>query len=285
MSTALDAAFLDHALDVALRAARGAGERINRYFRQGVAVEVKPDATPVTIADREAEDGIRDTLLAAFPDHAIYGEERGRTGAGDFLWLVDPLDGTKSFVRGTPFFSTQIALMHAGELVLGVSMHRCMARPCGRRGGGAFLDGSRVHVAATPSLRDAALSIGNIKTLDPRHGALERIRHAGWRSQSRTRLRRFLPLPPVGPGSASTWWSNSTSTSSTSRRWPSSRMKRAARSSLTRHGGALTFARPPACWLRCRPCTGNCAGGCERCVAMFADSRRCLTNLGFLRRV
>lgn len=166
MTTVPDEAFLDHALAVALQAARAAGDRINRHFRQGVAVEVKPDATPVTIADREAEDCIRAMLLDAFPGHAIHGEERGRTGSGDFLWLVDPLDGTKSFVRGTPFFSTQIALMHAGELVLGVSHASVYGETMwARRGGGAFLDGARVRVADAQALRDAALSIGNIKTL------------------------------------------------------------------------------------------------------------------------
>lgn len=166
MDFVIDEAFLDHALDVALRAARAAGERIDQHFRQGVEVEVKPDATPVTIADREAEDIIRATLLGAFPGHAIYGEERGRTGTGDFLWLVDPLDGTKSFVRGTPFFSTQIALMHAGELVLGVSHASVYGETMwARRGGGAFLDSERVQVAGTRSLHAASLSLGNIKTL------------------------------------------------------------------------------------------------------------------------
>ena len=121
MDSRPDPAFLDHALEVALDAARAAGQCIERHFGQRVAVEIKPDATPVTIADREAEDIIRNALKQAFPDHAILGEERGREGEGEFLWLVDPLDGTKSFVRGTPYFSTQIALMHAGELLLGVS--------------------------------------------------------------------------------------------------------------------------------------------------------------------
>lgn len=166
MKSVPDADFLDHALAVALAAARAAGERIAQHFRRGVAVEIKPDATPVTIADREAEDIIRSALKAAFPDHAILGEERGREGEGAFLWLVDPLDGTKSFVRGTPFFSTQIALMHGEDLVLGVSH----APPYGetmwaRRGGGAWLDGQRVRVSSTANVADAALSLGNIKSL------------------------------------------------------------------------------------------------------------------------
>ncbi len=161
-----DSEFLDRALAVALQAARTAGERIALHFRQGVAVEIKPDATPVTVADREAEDIIRAALLEAFPDHAIFGEERGRTGESDFLWLVDPLDGTKSFVRGTPYFSTQIALMHAGELVLGVSHASIYGETMwARRGGGAFMDGRRVQVAGTRALGDVALSLGNIKSL------------------------------------------------------------------------------------------------------------------------
>ena len=166
MDAAADDAFLDHALGVALAAARAAGERVMAHFDRGVAVEIKPDSTPVTIADREAEDIIRAALLRAFPGHAILGEERGGAREGDFLWLVDPLDGTKSFIRGTPFFSTQIALMHAGELVLGVShAPRYGETMWARRGGGAFLDGRRVHVAGTHALGDVALSVGNIKSM------------------------------------------------------------------------------------------------------------------------
>ncbi|HEX5353750.1 MAG TPA: inositol monophosphatase family protein [Rhodanobacteraceae bacterium] len=166
MQETFDTDFLDHALQVALAAARAAGERIARYFGSNVAVEIKSDATPVTIADREAEDLIRSALKRAFPEHAILGEECGREGEGDFLWLVDPLDGTKSFVRGTPFFSTQIALMHAGELVLGVSHAPVYGESMwARRGSGAFLDGERVRIAGTRELREAALSLGNIASM------------------------------------------------------------------------------------------------------------------------
>jgi histidinol-phosphatase len=166
MTDALDDAFLDRALEVALAAARAAGERIAQHFRRGVAVEIKPDATPVTIADREAEDLIRSALKAAFPDHAILGEERGREGEGAFLWLVDPLDGTKSFVRGTPFFSTQIALMHGEDLVLGVSHAPLYGETMwARRGGGAWSGDARARVSSAVNLSDAALSLGNIKSL------------------------------------------------------------------------------------------------------------------------
>lgn len=170
MDSSVDPAWLDHALAVARDAALAAGGCIRGYYGSGVEVELKPDATPVTIADREAEDLIRHALREAFPGHAILGEESGREGGGDWLWLVDPLDGTKSFVRGTPFFSTQVALMHAGELVLGVSHAPIWGETMwARRGGGAFLDGRRVRVAPISALDEASVSMGNVKSLAADH--------------------------------------------------------------------------------------------------------------------
>ena len=155
------------ALQAARNAAAAAAEVIRYYWQRGVEVEIKSDDTPVTIADREAEKAIRAVLTAALPDAAIYGEEFGLDGDRDgLLWLVDPLDGTKSFVRRTPFFSTQIALMHQGELVLGVSSAPIYGETMWASvGGGAWLDGERVHVAQTADMSQASLSIGNVKTM------------------------------------------------------------------------------------------------------------------------
>ncbi len=163
----LDTAMLDHALSVACAAADAAEAVIARWYRRGVAVETKSDESPVTIADREAEREIRRVLGAAFPDHGYYGEEYGRDDArSDFLWLIDPIDGTKSFVRDYPFFSTQIALMHRGELVLGVSSARQFGETaCARRGSGATLDDAPMRVSRCTTLESAAISFGNLKTL------------------------------------------------------------------------------------------------------------------------
>jgi len=164
----MNAAQLTHALNAAREAAEAAAEIIRHYWRQGVEVEIKSDATPVTIADREAEQAIRAILTRALPEAAIYGEEFGQQKVGEngLLWLVDPLDGTKSFVRRTPFFATQIALMEHGELVLGVSCAPVYGETMwASRGAGAWLDGTRVQVAATSELAQAHLSAGNIKTL------------------------------------------------------------------------------------------------------------------------
>lgn len=164
------------ALAAAREAAAAAAEVIRHYWRRGVEVELKADATPVTIADREAERAIRQILQAAMPQASIYGEEFGLEGErGSLLWLVDPLDGTKSFVRRTPFFSTQIALMEDDELVLGVSSAPVYGETMwASKGKGAWLDGERVRVADTATIAEASLSIGNVKTLtaDARWDAL-----------------------------------------------------------------------------------------------------------------
>ena len=179
MST-VDPGFLDDALAVAREAAHAASAIISAYYRDGVEAMLKPDATPVTQADIEAETAIRSVLRRAFPTHAIYGEEHGRDGDGDVLWLVDPLDGTKSFVRRNPVFSTQIALMVRGELVLGVSSASEFGETAwARRGGGAFLSrtgqpDTRIRAAATAAVGTAVVSTGNLKSLarGPRWSAL-----------------------------------------------------------------------------------------------------------------
>ncbi|MGY3040148.1 histidinol-phosphatase [Rhodanobacter sp. TND4EL1] len=164
------------ALTAAREAAAAAAEVIRHYWRRGVEVELKPDATPVTVADREAEQAIRRILQAALPQASIYGEEFGLEGErGGLLWLVDPLDGTKSFVRRTPFFSTQIALMDGDALVLGVSSAPIYGETMWASAGqGAWLDGERVRVAGTDGIGEASISTGNIKTLtgDSRWDAL-----------------------------------------------------------------------------------------------------------------
>ena len=168
-----DADLLDRALAVARDAAAAAAAIIRHYYGSALEVRSKADASPVTLADEEAEQAIRTVLRRAYPSHAIYGEEHGRDGGDDsgLLWLVDPIDGTKSFVRGNPMFSTQIALMHHGELVLGVSSAPAVDEVFfARRGGGAWRSTGgappqRVQVAPTATLQRAAISFGNLKSL------------------------------------------------------------------------------------------------------------------------
>lgn len=170
----IDASFLDHALQIARKAAEAAEQVVARHYRAQYDIEIKADDSPVTIADREAELAILGVLRLSFPDHAYYGEEYGHSGSSRFLWLIDPIDGTKSFVRRYPMFSTQIALMVDGALVLGVSSAMQYGECAwARRGGGAFINGSPVSCDTTRSLSAAQISTGNIKSLarDPRRWA------------------------------------------------------------------------------------------------------------------
>jgi inositol-phosphate phosphatase/L-galactose 1-phosphate phosphatase/histidinol-phosphatase len=101
--------------------ADAAGEVIRRYFRQTIAIDDKSDLSPVTIADREAEAAMRRLIEAHFPEHGIIGEEHGRVRAeAPYVWVLDPIDGTKSFISGIPLFGTLIALTFEGRPVLGV---------------------------------------------------------------------------------------------------------------------------------------------------------------------
>lgn len=90
------------------------------YFRQSVDVMQKKDASPVTIADRETEKTLRKLILATFPDHAIIGEEFGRSGESDWQWVLDPIDGTRSYISGFPTYATLIALFHHDKPVLSI---------------------------------------------------------------------------------------------------------------------------------------------------------------------
>jgi len=154
-------------LRAALEAADAAAHIARKYYRGNLKVTTKSDRTPVTQADVECEQAIRRIILDTFPDHGFFGEETGRSGDGrDYLWLVDPIDGTKGFVRQYPFFSTQIALMRHGELVLGVSSGTMFEELAwAERGRGAWLNGERLCVSDIDDPARAAISTGNLKSL------------------------------------------------------------------------------------------------------------------------
>jgi histidinol-phosphatase len=154
-------------LKVALAAARRAADISKSYYAGNFTVTTKEDRTPVTQADVECEQAIRSIILDEFPGHGFFGEETGRTqDDAEYLWLVDPIDGTKGFVRQYPFFSTQIALMHAGRIVLGVSSGTMMNELAwAEEGAGAWLNGRRLAVSRIDDPERAAVSTGNLKSL------------------------------------------------------------------------------------------------------------------------
>jgi len=166
-------------LSTALQAAQAARELILSYYNGDFDIEIKADQTPVTVADRGAEQVIRKTLSSAFPDHGIFGEEYGADNKDtEYLWLVDPIDGTKSFVKRYGMFSTQIALMHRRKLILGVSCAPAMDELVwATRGGGAFDVNGQLHISKVDSINQASISTGNIQSLaaSTRWNALGRI--------------------------------------------------------------------------------------------------------------
>jgi histidinol-phosphatase len=163
-------------LSTALDAAQAAAHVIRRYYQQNVAVTIKADKSPVTQADVESEQTIRKVISERFPDHGFYGEETGQSALdAEYLWLVDPIDGTKAFVREYPFFSTQIALMHRGQLIVGVSSapvygELAYAQLPHSVGGSDYalraqLGERALRVSDIDAVEACAISAGNLKTL------------------------------------------------------------------------------------------------------------------------
>jgi histidinol-phosphatase len=154
-------------LATALDAARAGAEVIRRYYQRNLQVTLKSDKSPVTQADVETEQIIRKVIAAQFPAHGFYGEETGQSSLdAEYLWLVDPIDGTKAFVREYPFFSTQIALMHRGRLIAGVSSAPLYGELAyAELGRGAWLNEQPLRVSELASIETCAISTGNLKTL------------------------------------------------------------------------------------------------------------------------
>jgi histidinol-phosphatase len=159
----------------------------SRFRATDLKVETKPDLTPVSEADQACERALRERLAADRPDDAIVGEEYGDTGTGaSRRWILDPIDGTKSYVRGMATWSTLIALQVDGESVLGVvSMPAINHRWWAVRGGGAFANGRPIHVSGVRDLGDAQMVWSGIEDWDAigRGENLLALARACWRTR------------------------------------------------------------------------------------------------------
>jgi histidinol-phosphatase len=166
-------------LTTALEAAQAAAEVVRHYYQRNLQVTIKADKSPVTEADVETERTIRRILTAKFPAHGFHGEETGTAALdAEYVWFVDPIDGTKAFVREYPMFSTQIALAHRDRLVVGVSSAPAYGELAyGEIGVGAWLNEQPIRVSRIDAIENAALSTGNLKTLatGPRWPAFGRL--------------------------------------------------------------------------------------------------------------
>jgi len=139
--------------------ADAAGPAIRPHFRQSIAVDEKPDLSPVTIADRNAEAAMRRLIAARFPDHGIIGEEYGaERETAEYVWVLDPIDGTKSFISGVPLFGTLIALTHRGRPILGIiDQPISRERWIGAAGTPTTFNGKAVRCRPCPALAAATV--------------------------------------------------------------------------------------------------------------------------------
>nr|WP_297423576.1 histidinol-phosphatase [uncultured Actinotalea sp.] len=159
------------------------GLTTSRFKALDLRVETKPDTTPVTDADRQAEEIVRAQLARTRPRDAVVGEEMPDTGHGPRQWVIDPIDGTKNFVRGVPVWATLIALVDAGRPVLGVVSAPALGRRwwaaegSGAWTGRSLASATRLHVSQVSRLEDASLSYSSL---------------SGWEEQGR--LEGFLDL-------------------------------------------------------------------------------------------
>ncbi len=167
-------------LDFALNATWEAGRITLGYYQTRLAADRKGDNTPVTIADKEAEHKLRQLIQARYPEHGIIGEEfETVTGNGRYTWVLDPIDGTKSFVSGVPLYSTLVALLEEGEPLLGV-IHMPVLNEMvyALRGQGCYWNGRRTHTSPVDKLADARLLVSGLNYFGPKQAAWERLLRA-----------------------------------------------------------------------------------------------------------
>lgn len=149
-------------LDSVKEIAFGAGDILVQKLQSGVSIEYKGSIDLVTDADKAAEKYVVEELRKRFPSHGILGEEGARIeGASDFLWIIDPIDGTTNFAHGLPYFAVSLGLVKAGEMVLGV-VYNPIARECfvAEKGSGAFLNDQKITVSEPNTLHTSLLATG-----------------------------------------------------------------------------------------------------------------------------
>jgi histidinol-phosphatase len=140
--------------ETGVKSARDAGKVAMGYFDSALTVEWKSDLSPVTVADRETELALRKALLGAFPNDGFLGEEHGETqGTSGFRWIIDPIDGTRNFVRGIPIWATLVGLEYQGEAIAGFTDVPTLGHTYhALRGNGAFRNDTRIHVSDVADL-------------------------------------------------------------------------------------------------------------------------------------
>jgi histidinol phosphatase-like enzyme (inositol monophosphatase family) len=158
---------LDEMLDFAIGAARDAGRITLEYFQTDLTIKTKADCSPVTMADLRAEERLRQLIASKYPDHDITGEEYGETTtSSQYRWILDPIDGTQSFVRGVALYGVLVGLEHNGEPVLGVADFPALGETVyAARGMGCYSNARRVRVSEVSDLAQALLLMTDVPAL------------------------------------------------------------------------------------------------------------------------
>ena len=185
----MDAQQLQETLDFAVASAKEAGQLTLEYYQKGTVAEMKADNSPVTIADRSAEELLRQRIESAYPTHGILGEEFGeKDGSDPARWILDPIDGTISFVSGVPLYSVLMGLEYDGQMVVGVAHFPALDETVyAARGRGCFWNGAATRVSDVRDLSQARLTYTSIRLAEQfdRAAEFDRLRHAcgierGW---------------------------------------------------------------------------------------------------------
>ncbi|MBU6245582.1 MAG: histidinol-phosphatase [Actinomycetales bacterium] len=178
-------------LDLALQMAQVAdGLTMGRFGAADLVIDTKPDLTPVTEADRAVEQTLRAMIAEARPQDAVLGEEFGSTGSADGrLWILDPIDGTKNYVRGVPVWATLIALLEAGEVVIGVvsapALHRRWWAGLGLGAWASVAGGepTRLRASGVRALADASFSFSDAVGWGSAAAGLQALQSVTWRQR------------------------------------------------------------------------------------------------------
>ncbi|NIQ03165.1 MAG: hypothetical protein GWM98_24590 [Nitrospinaceae bacterium] len=151
------------AKDAALSWLKPATREILKWFRKEITVHQKADQSPVTIADQKAEEMLRRRIQRSFPEHGIIGEEFGNENPDqEWVWTIDPIDGTRSFIQGLPLFATLLSLLHRGEPVMGIICLPALGETVWAvRGQGTFAGDQRLRVSTRHRMQDAVLATGD----------------------------------------------------------------------------------------------------------------------------
>ncbi len=188
--------------DAAIEAAQHAGRLALGHFDTGIAVEWKADASPVTWADRGAEQFLRTRLLGQFPKDSFVGEEFGaQPGCSDYRWIIDPIDGTRNFVRGIPIWATLVGLQYKNECIAGVCCLPAMNQVFrALRGNGAFRNDRPIKVSTVNDLSDAHLYYSSISWF-LKAGCLDRFLDLVGRTQRQRGFGDFYGFILIAQGS------------------------------------------------------------------------------------